>query len=75
MRKLSFMKVVERSLDIMQAAMAGQQAELCDFCFTPPVLAAHQWYHFRSVLEIRELGRVSARDQVSRMPKLDRDRI
>jgi len=74
MRKISFMKVVERSLDIMQAAMAGQQASLCDFCFIPPVLAAHQWYHFRSVLEIRELGRAAARDQVRRMPKLAGDR-
>lgn len=67
-KRLSFIKVVERSVDIMQAALAAGDATLCDFCFTPPVLSAHQWYHFRSVLQIREDGRKYAREQASGLP-------
>jgi len=68
-RRLNFVESIERSLDIMQASLARQQAELCDFCFTPPVLSVHKWYHFNAVVEIREEGRRYAQERIRALPE------
>ena len=71
--RASVVWVAQRSLDILQAELAREQAALCTFCFHPPDLTGYRWYDLRDIREIREAGRLHARCLVSSLTaSLDR---
>lgn len=61
---LNWVKVGVRGLDIMQARLAEEQVDGCDFCFAPTLLQEFRWYYFGSIAEIREQGRRYARERI-----------
>lgn len=67
---LNFVKIGLRGLDIMQAHLANTQIAECDFCFTPSLLKEFHWYYFGSIVQIRELGRLYARERIHELLKL-----
>jgi NTE family protein len=55
-----------RGLSIMQLELSRSQIIHCDFCCTPPV-GTYQWFDFKHVDEILEIGRTEAQ---ARIPEL-----
>lgn len=62
------LKVMARSLDIMQAKLSEKDVSDCDYCFTPPV-GDFQWFHFTKMEEIKKIGEEYAQANIGKLLK------
>ena len=68
---ISRMQTAMRALNILQRELSRSQIALCEFCCIPPV-GTYQWFDFRRIDEILEIGRREARARSSELvEKLD----
>ena len=67
-KKINRALLLVRTLDILQMQLSAEFSKQCDFCFrmNPETL---KWYSFNKMVEIRERGRVQARDQIKELLK------
>lgn len=65
---MSRLRVLKRTLDIMEKQQSDLMARECDFCFKPNV-DSYSWYEFHKVEKIREVGRVCAKEHVGELIK------
>lgn len=62
----SRLQTAVRALNILQMELSRMQVAHCDFCCIPPV-GVYQWFDFKHIDEILEIGRCEARDRASEL--------
>lgn len=65
---LNRVKLLIRSLEIMERALSSLQMINCDFCLIPPT-ESYKWYDFDRLEQIAELGRLYAAQHIDELLK------